>query len=193
MVICSVEGCDRVVLARGWCTRHYTRWLRYGDPLAVLLVRAEHGAPQEFIKIAIKHQDDKECLLWPYARASTGYAVLANNESGSSLVSRVVCEAVHGLPPSAKHQACHSCGKGQLGCVNPYHLRWDTQVGNEADKIIHGTHSKGERHNMAKLTWEKVREIRAMQGKLSGREVSAKFGVSPPTISLIWNGKIWRE
>ncbi len=29
--ICSVEGCGRPVLARGWCTAHYGRWYRHGD------------------------------------------------------------------------------------------------------------------------------------------------------------------
>jgi hypothetical protein len=31
---CSIEGCDRPVLGRGWCTAHYQRWKRHGDPLA---------------------------------------------------------------------------------------------------------------------------------------------------------------
>src|SRR5262245_8489620 len=31
---CSVEGCDRTVIARGWCKRHYRRWQHYGDPQA---------------------------------------------------------------------------------------------------------------------------------------------------------------
>lgn len=30
---CSIEACDRPVLARTWCRRHYDRWTRWGDPL----------------------------------------------------------------------------------------------------------------------------------------------------------------
>lgn len=30
---CSVDGCDRPVLARGWCGKHYQRWKANGDPL----------------------------------------------------------------------------------------------------------------------------------------------------------------
>lgn len=30
---CLIDGCDDPVLARGWCTKHYKRWRRYGDPL----------------------------------------------------------------------------------------------------------------------------------------------------------------
>lgn len=30
---CSIEGCEGAVFARGWCSKHYTRWQRHGDPL----------------------------------------------------------------------------------------------------------------------------------------------------------------
>lgn len=30
---CGIEGCDRAVVARGWCNMHYMRWSRHGDPL----------------------------------------------------------------------------------------------------------------------------------------------------------------
>lgn len=28
--VCSIAGCDSPHDARGWCNRHYTRWLRRG-------------------------------------------------------------------------------------------------------------------------------------------------------------------
>jgi hypothetical protein len=33
VAVCTVEGCDSPVRARGWCGRHYGRWKRHGDPL----------------------------------------------------------------------------------------------------------------------------------------------------------------
>lgn len=32
LTTCSVEGCDRAKVARGWCRPHWKRWSRHGDP-----------------------------------------------------------------------------------------------------------------------------------------------------------------
>lgn len=32
---CAIEDCDMPREHRDWCTKHYTRWLRYGDPATV--------------------------------------------------------------------------------------------------------------------------------------------------------------
>lgn len=31
---CSIDGCDSPTVGRGWCSKHYQRWLRLGDPAA---------------------------------------------------------------------------------------------------------------------------------------------------------------
>lgn len=38
--LCSIDGCERATVGRGWCTAHYKRWKRHGDPLA-------GGAPRQ--------------------------------------------------------------------------------------------------------------------------------------------------
>lgn len=41
--ICSVEDCERPVLAKGYCSRHYAKNRKYGDPLYV--VAYQSGTP----------------------------------------------------------------------------------------------------------------------------------------------------
>lgn len=32
---CSIEGCTKKLFCRGWCSAHYSKWQRHGDPLYV--------------------------------------------------------------------------------------------------------------------------------------------------------------
>lgn len=36
MKYCSVENCEVVYYARGWCRKHYLRWQAHGDPLKLI-------------------------------------------------------------------------------------------------------------------------------------------------------------
>jgi hypothetical protein len=102
-----------------------------------------------------------------------------------------MCERKHGPAPTLDHEAAHSCGKGHEGCINPHHLDWKTPAENQADKLTHGTHRRGERCPTAKLTEKDVREIRALQGRLLGREVGEIYGVTRWTVFDIWKRRIW--
>lgn len=33
--VCEIDGCELPVKSRSWCSAHYTRFIRYGDPLTV--------------------------------------------------------------------------------------------------------------------------------------------------------------
>lgn len=41
--VCSIEGCDRSLKARGWCKAHYQRWWKDGDPMPDVPVREVVG------------------------------------------------------------------------------------------------------------------------------------------------------
>jgi hypothetical protein len=98
---------------------------------------------------------------------------------------------VNGPPPTPEHEAAHSCGKGHEGCIAPGHLEWKTPAENTADRLVHGTHSRGERSYWAKLTEADVREILAMKGIIPQRKLAVRFGVTHQTIYKILRRQIW--
>lgn len=137
MQICIVGGCDTPAAKGRWnyCSRHYKRWYRYGDPLAGGTPKREL---QKYLENVVLKFVSDECLIWPYSKNGVGYGQIRKGYE-KLLVHRIACEALHGPPPTQKHEAAHNCGKGHLGCCNPHHLRWATRAENQADRKIHGT------------------------------------------------------
>jgi hypothetical protein len=185
--MCAIDGCDSRVIARGWCDNHYRRWKRHGDPLGG---RTPPGETHRYLRDVVLAYDGDECLIWPYSRTAKGYALIYDGEN-NAVVSRLVCDAVHGAPPTLMHDAAHSCGKGHEGCVTKRHLSWKTRAENCADKLVHGTEQRGSRNGAAKLGEPAVREILALKGKWSQSEIAGMYGVSQTAISHIHRGRSW--
>jgi len=133
MNICSIDDCGKKVVARGMCSAHWQRWRRYGDARTGATTP---GAALRFLESTFAHFQD-DCILWPFPSAS-GYARV-RYYGRSEWANRIVCERFNGKPPTPTHDSAHSCGKGHLGCINGYHLRWATRKENLADMALHGT------------------------------------------------------
>jgi hypothetical protein len=181
-MICSVAECQKPADCRGLCQAHYRRLRRHGDPLAGITF---NGEPRQFFEQALTHRSD-ECLIWPYGKVSNGYSQIRINGKQQK-VSRLVCQHIHGDPPSPRHEAAHSCNV--RACVNPQHLRWATSKQNKADQITHGTARRGERNGRSKLTANEVVEIRSSAD--TGRSLARRFGVSETAVSRARFGKAW--
>lgn len=190
MKICSIDDCDSRVAARGWCTKHWTRWRTTGDPLKTK--STPKGEAKRFLEeIVIPYQGD-DCLKWPYSTRGNGYGQ-TGPRTKRLLVHRVVCEAVYGPPPTPEHQAAHSCGKGRQGCVNPKHLRWATREENERDKIEHGTVMRGEKNGFSKLTEDQIHQILSLKGSQSQRKIASQFDISQCHVWRIHNNAAWKH
>lgn len=40
---CSIENCNSPVRSKGWCTKHYKRWYKHGDPLKIVRISPPDG------------------------------------------------------------------------------------------------------------------------------------------------------
>lgn len=189
MLTCSVKKCDKSAHAHGLCRSHYDRVRLNGKTKRL---RTANGEPLSFIlNVALPFTDNEACLIWPYSTSSSGYGTI-RLKSGMKIVSRIVCRKVNGKPPTKRHKACHSCGKGKLACINPNHLYWGTDAENEADKIDHGTQSVGQRNGQAKMTDAKVLvALRLINKGTPNRVIADKFDVDIVTIRRIRNGTSW--
>ena len=54
---CSIDNCEKSVRARGWCSKHYQRFMKYGDPTYVLTLL------DRLLKKTVVAGPD-ECWLW---------------------------------------------------------------------------------------------------------------------------------
>lgn len=79
-------------------------------------------------------------------------------------------------------------------CVNPDHLEIGTPLDNAADMVARNLQSRGSHRWAAKLTEEKVAEIRSRyaRGELQSA-LGGAFGVGSPTISNIVRRKTWKH
>lgn len=185
--ICEIIDCGKPTYAKGLCRPHYQRLLRYGDPTAG---RAPDGTSLHYLNNVVLPYGWDQCLIWPFWSDRHGYGRMWIR-GHRFYVHRFVCESINGPPPTPKHEASHSCGKGHEGCCAPRHLRWATHKENMADTIGHRTLPIGESNGQAKLTKTAIIEIRTMGGTMLQREIGSKFGVSRTTISDIINRKYW--
>lgn len=185
--LCSIEGCGKPHLARGWCRMHWNRWRWHGEPTH----QPKKGAPIKFLE-SLLGTAELGCISWPHAVANTGYgSVLFDGKRRSA--HRVMCLLAHGEPPSPEHLAAHRCGNGQEGrCVNPNHLYWATWQQNAADRVEHGKSGKGELNHNAKLTAQDVTSIRSLvDGGRTRTAVAHDYGVSLQCVSRICARKSW--
>lgn len=146
------------------------------------------GDGMTWIRVSAKYTGD-ECLIWPMNRPRGYPMVMCDGKL--RYAHRVMCELVNGQPPTPTHEAAHSCGRGNQGCMTPRHLSWKTRSENQAERRSHGTHGKGMPGRRYKLTAETAAEIRTKIGTMTNDALAAQYGVTRSNIRQIELGKIW--
>jgi HNH endonuclease len=124
----------------------------------------------------------------PSASGHLKTSIKINGEQKTVGVHHMICWAFHGACPEGM-ECCHGPDRSPANNV-PENLRWDTSQENIQDQIRHGTKARGERCGPAKLTDEKVREIRKLS-HLGPRKLGRMFGVTHGVVGKILRGEAW--
>jgi hypothetical protein len=114
-----------------------------------------------------------------------GYATMSVDGKRRD-VHRALWIEMHGPIPSGMH-VLHHCDR--RACVNPDHHYLGTHAQNMVDMSTRRRAVAGERHHLAKLTWERVKEIRASSA--SSRSLAKLLGVAAGTVQRVRSNKTW--
>lgn len=190
---CTIEGCNKPLVARGWCLKHYSRWKRQGDPNKLL----DESPLTRFWKRVDKEGPlyerlSSRCWRWTgYVFSIGGYGGLALNNS-IVLAHRFSWEVHRGAIPEDK-MVLHQCDNRL--CVSPKHLFLGNARINMDDKVKKERQARGETNGRAILTEEQVKEIRSIyaQGSTSYRLLAYKYRVDNTTIAGIIRRRLWKH
>lgn len=131
-------------------------------------------------------------ILRPYTNGKDyqRLGLLVNGHRKTFAVHVMVAETWHGPRPLGM-QAAH--GNGNPSDNRAVNLRWATPTENAADKILHGTSNRGERHGNHQLRAVNVRAILRLSQTtpLTQAELGAMFDVDPGTVRDILAGLTW--
>jgi hypothetical protein len=147
------------------------------------------------------------CHVWTASRKRFGHGQFWFMGE-MQLAHRVSFFFAHGRWPEPC--ACHHCDNP--GCVNDGHLFEGSKSDNNADAMAKGRHvapcgehhgrrtrpestARGERHGLARLTEQQVRDIRANYAlcRVTQAELACRFGVHHSTVGRIVTGRTWNQ
>ena len=153
-----------------------------------IAARANRGRPKQPIKKKVH-----KCF---------GYYKVQLNKYGMAhkrFVHRLVLETFVGKCPNGSQ--CRHLDGNRLN-NNLSNLKWGTRKENQADRILHGTDNRGERHSLSKLKERDIPIIRMLAKKINKKvrkidnggnyaEIAKRFNVCRSTIEHVVLGSTW--
>ena len=196
---CTVDGCDKPgPYVRKMCNMHYTRFKRGVDLNKP--VERRGLSLSERIWQYVDVVDFDQCWEWKAHRTEQGYGRGSDENNRSVAAHRFTYESFWNK--KLLGLACHTCNNPP--CCNPFHIYDGTYSTNALDAVHAGTanflrsdlpRARGETHGRAKMTDEKVREMRRLyaEGKATQKQLAEQFGIGQSKVSGIVRHKTWRH
>jgi hypothetical protein len=192
--LCEVDECERKHYGRGWCSMHYKRWAKHGDPMIALQNQTARGLTSAE-RLAARSVRRGQCLIyapeWNLQAHRSFNALLRGRNTKAHIVA---WELANQREVPAGMCVCHRCDVP--ACIEPTHLFLGTVADNNADRDAKGrtVNPRGSRHGCAKLTEYQVQEIRAaVDAGEHWRSVAARYGIRPERARLIARRQAWRH
>jgi len=188
--MCKVEGCDKKIHARGYCTNHYNQKRYHGT---IELKKPNHGNMnvEERFFYNIKKMENG-CWEWQGSTSKYGYGQMTYK--GQRRYTHRVSYMIHNnVELETKDIIMHTCDNPP--CCNPEHLKKGTHAENTQDMLNKKRNKVGEEFTKTILTEEQVLEIRKLykKWKYSMARLSKEYGVSHSTIQKIINRESWKH
>lgn len=125
-MICSIEACDRPVVARSLCRKHYQRWWKTGTTDSK---REVYTSPEE--AFSARTERHGECLLWTGAKTEWGYGRISVG-GRIEKAHRYAWKREHGsIPDQMTVDHRYHCDPA---CVEVSHLRLATKAQNTQNR-----------------------------------------------------------
>ena len=143
----------------------------------------------------IVHGMTTPCWIWTKFTTAPprNYGIFTVKKGHTVKTHRLSWELTYGKIPDGLY-VCHKCDNPP--CCNPSHLFLGTAKDNAIDMFTKKRViiRKGESSSLAKLTWDKVREIRFKYANrnVTQRDLAKEYNVHQSTILKIINNMTWK-
>jgi hypothetical protein len=185
---CSITDCKKLVKARNYCSAHYARWLKYGDPLICKSPQRPRGLSEAevFAWFMPGGPPSTDCWDWQ-GGTNKGYGEFILN--GVHVGAHAASHRIYNGPTNGLG-VLHSCDRPI--CVQPLHLGLGSQRLNMSHATLRGRIARGEKSGTSKLTEVDVLWVRAQFRKeMTYQEMADVVGVSRSTIKKIRLRETW--
>ena len=142
----------------------------------------------------VRRSAPADCWPWLQARDACGYGRVSFRRFPAKRLlgaHRVAYALAHGLRSLPARHVLHTCDNPP--CCNPRHLFLGTHLDNMRDCVSKGRFRSREDHPRAKLTRQKVRQIRRAyrQAKGTQQALGQRYGISQSYVSSVVNHRAW--